>query len=406
MAPTPDTDTDQAATGARRHGRRHRHEGPRPTNLQADEAGEDWLEIFYDMIFGVAVIEVTALLDADPTLGRFWVFLGLLVPTWWVWLGWTVYTSRFEADDVPHRLLTFGQMLAMAGMAVQIHLEQEGSAIFAGAFVAARVCLLLLYLRARLRLPKLAPVTRVYFTGFGVGALLWAVSIFVPEPARYWLWAAGLGVDMLTPWVGRPILQRSPLHAAHLMHRMGAFSSIVLAVAVTGVVTGVADERWNARSVLAAVFGFTVAVCLWWIRASLVDRPENRAAVGSGQPYVYSHLPIVCGLAMMSVGVRRAIVRAATGEDEPAAMWLLGGGAAVWLISTAGARALVLGQRRPQLFAAYGGAVVVSLALPFVGRWMPPPLGVGLLAAVFVGLLVLEYRCDGVEGDEREVARG
>jgi low temperature requirement protein LtrA len=408
MPPERHTDAHHGKTGSRRrgrggrgrgHGRADHHAGPRPTDLSAPEAGEDWLEVFYDIIFGVAVIEVADYLNEDPTLERFLVFVGLLLPTWWVWLGWTVYVSRFDADDVPHRLLTFAQMLAMAGMAVQVHLGQEGSAIFAGAFVAARVCLLVLYVRARLRMPEVAPVTAVYFRGFGLGALLWAVSIFVPPPARFWLWAAGLGVDLVTPWVGRRALRRAPLHAPHLLHRMGAFNSIVLAVAVTGVVTGVADEGWNVRAVVAAVFGFTLAVCLWWIRASLEQRPGVKPAIRVwGLPFVYSHLAIVLGLAMMSVGVRRLIVRAATEEYEPAAFWLLGGGAAVWLATSLGTRALLLHQRRPQLFATYVCGIGVSLTLPLVGRWMATPVGLGLMAALFVGLLVLEYRCDREAG--------
>src|SRR5437762_2135923 len=156
----------------------HHHSRPHLTHPAADPPGEDWLEVFYDIIFGIAIIELSQFVDQEsgPDLSRFLAFVGLLLPTWWVWMGWTVYISRFDADDTPHRLLTFIQMLATAAMAVQIHSGHAGSAIFAAAFVIARLSLLALYLRARIRIPSIAPITAVYFKGFGAGAALWAAS--------------------------------------------------------------------------------------------------------------------------------------------------------------------------------------------------------------------------------------
>src|SRR5207237_338927 len=113
----------------------HHHSRPHLARPAGTPPGEDWLEVFYDLVFGVAIIELSQFLDAQdgPDLWRFFVFVGLLLPTWWVWMGWTVYISRFDADDTPHRFLTFVQMLATAAMAVQIHAGHAGSGIFAAA---------------------------------------------------------------------------------------------------------------------------------------------------------------------------------------------------------------------------------------------------------------------------------
>jgi len=41
---------------------------------------------------------------------------------------------------------------------------------------------------------------RIYLTGFGVGAGVWAASLFVPPPTQFVLWGISLTIDVLTPW--------------------------------------------------------------------------------------------------------------------------------------------------------------------------------------------------------------
>lgn len=370
----------------------HHHSRPHLAEPTAEPPGEDWLEVFYDLIFGVAIIELCTFLDSEPPpdLARFLQFVGLLIPIWWVWMGWTVYALRFDADDTPHRLLTFVQVLAIAAMSVQIHDAEAGSRIFAGAFVVARLSLLALYWRAQLRVPGAAQVTGVYYRGFGAGILIWAVSIFLPAPIRYWLWAIGLAVEFATPWLGRASLQRIPLDASHLLDRLGAFTSIILGVAVAGVVTGVADMHWNARSVVGAVLGFIIAVCIWWIRAEFVGRSGARLVRGGGQSVIYANLPIVIGLATLSVGVERALTRAASGEDDPVAVWLLGGGAAIWMLANAILQ-LALARRRSAVLAlVYTIAILIAVLTPIVAPRFPAPLPLAALAACFFALTLTE----------------
>ena len=62
-----------------------------------------------------------------------------------------------------------------------------------------RAILILLYMGARSSVPEAQGVTTLYIAGFTLGAGLWAVSILMPPPVRYALWAAGLVVDFGTP---------------------------------------------------------------------------------------------------------------------------------------------------------------------------------------------------------------
>jgi low temperature requirement protein LtrA len=69
-----------------------------------------WLELFFDLIFAVAIGDVTHILShthaghLDP--GQFWKFVLVFVPLWSIWASHTLYANRFDSDSRQHRLAT------------------------------------------------------------------------------------------------------------------------------------------------------------------------------------------------------------------------------------------------------------------------------------------------------------
>ncbi len=371
----------------------------RPPCLRtAEEGGElrhtTWMEAFYDLVFVVTVAALGKRLYNDDSPAGILRFAGLFVPVWWAWVGHTIYAARFDTDDLVHRLATAAMMLAAAGMAVQIPSAlEEGSAGFAAAYVGARVILILLYFGARYTVPEAREVASLYITGFGLGAGLWAVSIFVPPPARYALWVAGLAVDFATPWVGRwqGILRRFPLSTSHLPERFGLFTIIVLGETILGVVGGMSQVRWQAASVATAALAFAIAVCIWWIYFTFVEEAPFICNLGSGQPYIYSHLPIVVAVVIIGVGMRHAIVEATQPTLDAEALRLISLGVVLWLVAflvlmLANVRNLPL--RRT--VGTYAGTVGVTALITGLGAYVSPPLVLAGLTLMFVALVQLD----------------
>ena len=371
----------------------------RPPRLRtAEEGGElrhaTWMELFYDLVFVVAVAALSGRLHDDDSLAGILRFAGLFVPVWWAWVGHTIYAARFDTDDLVHRLATAAMMLAAAAMAVQIPTAlEDGSAGFAAAYVGARVILVLLYMGARFSVPEAQGVTTLYIAGFTLGAGLWAISILLPPPVRYALWVAGLVVDFATPWIGRllGVLRAFPLDTSHLPERFGLFTIIVLGETILGVVGGMSEVRWQAASVVTATLAFAVAVCIWWIYFTFVEEAPFVCNLGSGQPYIYSHLPIVVAVAVIGVGMRHAIVEALHPTLEPQTLRLIGVGVVLWLLSflilkLANVRNLPL--RRT--VGTYAGAVGVTVLIMGLGAYVSPLLVLAGLTLVFVALVQLD----------------
>ena len=75
-----------------------------------------WLELFYDLIFVVVISQLAHNLEDDFSLYGFLGFLALFVPVWWSWTGAAFYATRFDTDDLGHRILILLQMIGAGSL--------------------------------------------------------------------------------------------------------------------------------------------------------------------------------------------------------------------------------------------------------------------------------------------------
>src|SRR3954463_13564517 len=110
-----------------------------------------WLELFFDLIFVAAVSQVGVPLGQDYSIHGLVRYSLMFLLIWWAWFGHTMYSTRFDADDVVHRLLTLVQIFAAAAMAANAKqdLADRDSAGFGAAYAVQRIVLVIQYLRAR-----------------------------------------------------------------------------------------------------------------------------------------------------------------------------------------------------------------------------------------------------------------
>ncbi len=225
-----------------------------------------WLELFFDLIFVAAVSQVGVPLGEDYSIHGLIRYSLMFLLIWWAWFGHTMYATRFDADDVVHRLLTLVQIFAAAAMAANAkqELADRDSAGFGAAYAVQRIVLVIQYLRAR-REPKTRQLATIYATGFGIAAILWTVAAVVPPPLRFWLWGAALLIDLSTPLLTIRHTQTVPPHPEHLAERFGLFTIILLGESVAAVMRGMeSQESWrdarNGESGKLARFGSDLCV--------------------------------------------------------------------------------------------------------------------------------------------------
>ena len=272
-----------------------------------------WLELFYDLVFVAAVAQLVRSLGDNYTWVGMLRFFVLFVPVWWAWVGHTFYLTRFDTEDVGHRLLTMAQMAAAASLAVHVPAALGAtSAGFALSYAAVRFILVAEYLRAGRHIPMVRPLTSRYAAGFGAAASLWALSALVPAPWRFGLWGVALAVDFLTPLTAGQLHVRFPPHLMHLPERFGLFTIIVIGEAVVSVVMGIGTRGLTFGSGLAGMMGLLVAFALWWgyfegAKGAAVRTLSAKKHVRRYQLWLYSHLPLLMGITATAVGVKHVL---------------------------------------------------------------------------------------------------
>lgn len=302
---------------------------PRLRTTETEERKVTWTELFYDLVFVVAVAGLGARLLEDPTLRGALVFSGLFVPLWWAWAGFTFYADRYDTDDLGQRILAVAQMATIALMAASISGAETDSLVgFSLAYVGARLILIIMYLRARRHVPETRQLVGGYVQGMTIAVAFWLVSVFVPEPYRYILWAIGLLIDVYTPYRLRKIQAKVPLDVAHLPERFGLFTILVLGESIAAIVAGLGHEGWIAGPVTTAVLAVVVAAGLWWVYfdnldGTVVRRRAEQKTAWKPTVWIYGHLPLVIGLMATAIGLEGAVIGAG-GHDWPAnERWLL-----------------------------------------------------------------------------------
>lgn len=315
-----------------------------------------WLELFFDLCFVVAIAALARALHADPTWQGAAIFVGLFVPVWWAWMGYTWFADTFDNDDVPYRASFFGAMLAVIWLASSVESAAEGNGFaFALAYSVLQALLLGLIVRARRDCTRhVNPRTHAPMEAFlnryivfnAVGLVPWLVSLGLDGPARYALWAVGLLVEVIAPYAAIRIvhlsegwhLDRDHIHRAaasygvshesapglpatdlfhldHIRERYGLFSILVLGESILAVSVGVVEVGWDVASMLTASLMFLAAVSMWWTYFDRSGRDALSAGLLTSFVWGYAHFAIFAGIAAVGVGTELLIESAAAGHE-------------------------------------------------------------------------------------------
>ena len=162
----------------------------RPHSEESGQRHATWLEQFFDLVFVLSMAELAHLLHGHPSWSGLISFAVLFIPVWWLWIDFSYYADQFDVDEGIYRLIYFGIMFGIVVLALTIpEALGEGSANFAAVYAALRLVIIGLYMQAWRLVPQARELTARYAISFSVAYFLWVLSIGVPVPRRFWLWA-------------------------------------------------------------------------------------------------------------------------------------------------------------------------------------------------------------------------
>ena len=151
----------------------------------------EWLELFFDLVVVAAVAVLSATLREDATDRELGLFLVSYGAVWFAWVSVVMYADVAGELTRVRTVIVSMFLVAVMAAAAPGHFEARANA-FAAAFVLVRV----FAARDSLRTGRL--MTAWPLLQAGGFTLPWLVSLAVPTPWKYWLWALGLVLDLVT----------------------------------------------------------------------------------------------------------------------------------------------------------------------------------------------------------------
>ncbi len=277
------------------------------------------LELFFDLVFVLALTQCTSLMSHNPTwsgLAQGVLVLGVL---WWSWTGYAWLTSVVDPEEGAVRIAMFAAMAAFLIVAICVPEAFDSLALeFALAYGAVRAAHIALFVLASREDPALrSSVTGLGIsTAIGVGLLAGASAL--DGLAQGALWGVALGLDMAGPYFfGSEGWKLVPGHFAERHALIGAAAQLSVGI------------------VAAAVLGIALAAALWWIyfdvvalvsRGRLVRAEEGRKRNELARDsYSYLHFPMVAGIVLVALGLKKTLADVDDSLETVTAFALLGG---------------------------------------------------------------------------------
>ncbi|HEX8736653.1 MAG TPA: low temperature requirement protein A, partial [Pyrinomonadaceae bacterium] len=134
----------------------------------AGERHASWLELFFDLVFVLAVAQVAHVLSAHSDFGGFLKYVALFFPVWWAWVGFTFYADRFESEETIYRVLMFAGMLTVAALALSLDnaFSATGDRPLIISYVLMLAVLIVLYIRSAYYIPLARAFSLQFVYGF------------------------------------------------------------------------------------------------------------------------------------------------------------------------------------------------------------------------------------------------
>ncbi|MEV0368345.1 low temperature requirement protein A [Streptomyces sp. NPDC050636] len=352
------------------------------------------LELFFDLCFVVAIAQagrqlVHALAEGHPGHGITG-YLMVFFAIFWAWVNFTWFSSAYDTDDVPYRVVTLVQIagvLILAAGVPRAFGDSDFTYVWFG-YLVMRLALVTQWLRAAFSSEgRDRRIALSYALGLSLCQIGWLALLFLPEGVLPWVFLVMALLEMSVPAIAERRWQTT-WHPHHIAERYGLFTIIVLGetiAAATVAVQSALDENDELGTLLPiAGGGLLLVFAAYWIYFAVPIHLHLRT---NSQAFLwgYGHYLVYASAAAVGAGIEVAVEQAfdkahlstfaaSACVTVPAALFMF----TVWLIhSRHQKRGLA-----QQLVLPVSSVLV--LACTFAGHWAV--LAAGLVASVTVAV--------------------
>ncbi|GAB3142080.1 low temperature requirement protein A [Micromonospora sonneratiae] len=383
-------------------------------------------ELFFDLVFVFAFVQVTTLMTEDPTALGVVRSLLVLAMLWWAWSLFTWLGNRVKANYGLSRLVLLGATPVMFVLVITIRETfddfpggLDGPIVFATGYLLVR----LLY--SALRVYAAPDITWIDIWALAVpmvaGTGLLFVAALLPqhlfekpfhvELAQIGFWALAVLIEYGTG-LGLRMPTRRIFAARHWAERHRLIMIIALGESLISIGLGGSDLAISWGLVWASMVAVVLAGALEWTYFDVVALAgEQSLATATAEQrvnlarhaYTFLHLPMIAGVILLSFGLKHTPYFLETESQRPGDpmhgldLFSLYGGVVLFLLGTVAFQVRITNLVRTNIWSRLITALLLLALIPVAGK-LPALHALILLTALTVTLALVEVK---VAGEQR-----
>lgn len=283
-----------------------------------DERQVSFLELFYDLVYVVIIIQLTHSIVGHLSWQNLLGYVGIYAMVWFAWMNGSLYHELHGNNDIRSRVFTFLQMFALLWMAIFVPtaLTADGYQGFAIAYSGFLLTLTYLWWRTGVHDPEHRPLSGPYSIAYLCTTAAFVASTQLSIQAAHIMWAAGIGFALFIPVIMRIVsrgVDREHMQAVQTMRpsiveRFGLLTIILLGEVLISIVSGASHlSKLDTPLIIQISISVGIVFFLWWMYFDFVShrlpKRNSRSSIG----WMYFHLPLTISIGLVAVGLLNAI---------------------------------------------------------------------------------------------------
>jgi len=304
---------------------------PKKFDREIKERRISWLELFYDLVYVIAIARITHHLSLHINIYGFLEYASLFILIYWGWLNGSLYHDLHGNEGLRTRLITLWQMMIIAAFAITI--DQESRSYFNTTIVLMIMQFYITYLWWSVGFYDKSHrrYSRPYVVFFLLAMALMGLSLYVSQQWLKIIVPLAIICNYTPAFIAHRLLRRESTDlnlSSAMSERLGLFTIIVFGELVLGVVNGISEMHVTSFSTwLNFAFAIAIVFILWWIFFTLVSNREAKKGFLNATLLEILYIPT-----LISLGVIAASLSGLFNEDHHSLQKIFGFAIAVFLI--------------------------------------------------------------------------
>jgi low temperature requirement protein LtrA len=279
---------------------------PRKFDTHFEDRRISWLELFFDLVYVIAISRITHRLGTHISTAGFLDYAILFTLVFWGWLNGSLYHDLHGNEGLRTRLMTLWQMMIIAALTITIdHHAGEITPDTLVVFMIMQIYITYqwwsvgIYDKDHRKYSK--PYTTLYLISFGLLGLI----LILPSGYFKWILTLVIILNYLPPFITNRALHRSNLDlslSSSMTERLGLFSIIVFGEVVLGVVNGIDNvKELNAHTWICFALALAIVFSLWWLFFTMTSSREAKKGFTNASLLELLYIPCLMSLGMIAV---------------------------------------------------------------------------------------------------------